>query len=223
MQTPLGWSSWASVRESARRRRLFHRIRRHTLVSRERLNALCDIMHTLESDGIDGAIVECGVFKGGASALMTHESPRERDVILFDSFEGLPPPGARDGSMAQAKYEPGWCTSSEDDVREIFRQLGCLTPRVRLVKGWFDQTFPQTRIDRIAVLHVDADWYDSVRVCLDAWFDRIVPGGFLVLDDYGRWKGCTQAADEFLASRQLPPLSLTGRAGHFLRKPRPGA
>jgi O-methyltransferase len=214
----LDWSSVPSAVESIRRRWLFQRVHGYTLVSHERLNALCNIIRTLERDRIDGAIVECGVYRGGASALMAHEARGRRDVVLFDSFEGLPPPGDRDGNLARTQYEPGWCAGSEQDVRKIFQRLGCLTPKVRLVKGWFDKTFPHTTIDRIAILHVDADWYESVRVCLETWFDRIVPGGFLVLDDYGRWPGCTQAVDEFLAARGLPPLEPTGNAGHFLRR-----
>jgi len=216
----LDWSSWRAARESVRRLRLFRRVRSHTLVSRAKLNRLCTLVATLEREAVPGAIVECGVFKGGAAALMAHESAGRREVLLFDSFEGLPPPGQHDGSQAHTEFRPGWCASTEDDVREIFRRLGCLTPGVRLVKGWFDQTFPTVPALPVALLHIDADWYESVRTCLDTWFDRIVPGGYLVLDDYGRWEGCTRAADEFLGARGLAGrLERTGQAGHYLRVP----
>jgi O-methyltransferase len=212
------WSSWRRTRESLRRWRLFQRVGGHTVVSREKLNALCTLAATLDRDGIPGAIVECGVFKGGAAALMAHESRNRRDLYLFDSFEGLPPPGPRDGGKAHSTYAPGWCASTEDDVRAVLDRLGCLTPRVHFVKGWFQETFPRVEIDQIALLHIDADWYDSVRLCLDQWFDRVVPGGFVAVDDYGRWVGCTRAVDEFLEARELPPLRPTGAAGHYLRK-----
>lgn len=216
----LDWSSFGAGRESLRRLRLFRMVRPNTLVSRAKLNTLCTLVRRLDADGVPGAIVECGVFKGGAAALMAHEAGGRRDVVLFDSFEGLPPPGVRDGAQAAEHFREGWCASTEDDVRGVFRRLGVLTPRVRLVKGWFDQTFPVTEVPPIALLHVDADWYDSVRLCLETHFDRIVPGGYLVLDDYARWEGCTRAADEFLAARGLGPLVPTGSAGHYLRRPR---
>jgi hypothetical protein len=208
---------WTQGRESFRRWRLFRRVKGHTLVSREKLNALCDLVAILERDRVPGAIVECGVFKGGAAALMAHEAA-DREIYLFDSFEGLPPPGERDGAIAARLYHRGWCASPESEVKTIMARLNRLTPRVHLVKGWFHETFPRTPIADVALLHIDADWYDSVRLCLDTWFDRIVAGGFLVVDDYGRWEGCTRAVDEFISSRGLPPLTPTGRAGHYLRK-----
>lgn len=214
----LDWSTPGAIRESLRRLRLFRRVRSHTLVSRAKLNALCTLVGTLEREGVLGAIVECGVFKGGAAAVMSHEASGRREVVLFDSFEGLPPPGAMDGRPAAAQYQAGWCASTEDDVRAVFERLGVLNSRVRCVKGWVDQPFPRTEVPPIALLHVDADWYDSVRLCLETHFDRIVPGGFLVLDDYGRWEGCTRATDEFLSARGLGPLAPTGEAGHYLRK-----
>jgi O-methyltransferase len=214
----LDWSSLAAARESVRRYRLFTRVGTHTLVSRAKLNTLCTLVGQLEAEQVPGAIVECGVFKGGAAALMASEAGGRRDVLLFDSFEGLPPPGAKDGTIATGQYHAGWCASTEDDVRAIFARMGVMNDRVRLVKGWFENTFPVTPVPPVAMLHVDADWYDSVRLCLETHFDRLVPGGFLVLDDYGRWEGCTRATDEFLAARGLGPLTPTGSVGHYLRK-----
>lgn len=213
----LEYLDWTSPLESVRRLRLFQQVSDHTLVSREKLNALCSIARTLEQERIEGAIVECGVFKGGAAALVAHETGGRRETFLFDSFEGLPPPGAEDGAIAQRQFQPGWCASTEADVRTIFTRLGVLNDRVHLVKGWFHETFPVTDVPPIALLHIDADWYDSVKLALDTFFDRVVPGGFVVLDDYGRWEGCTRATDAFLAARRLPPLQKTGAAGHFMR------
>ena len=206
------------MRESLRRWGLFRRVSGHTLVSHEKLNALCTMIATLERDRIPGAIVECGAFKGGAAALMAHESGNRRELYLFDSFAGLPPPGPRDGAMARTMYAPGWCASTEGDVRAVLATLGCLTPRVHLIKGWFHETFPRVAVGEIALLHIDADWHDSVAICLNTWFDRVVPGGFVAVDDYGRWVGCTRAVDEFLEARGLPALERTGAAGHYFRR-----
>lgn len=214
----LDWKSPPAALESVRRLNLFRRVSAHTLVSRAKLNALCSMAATLERDGISGALVECGVFKGGAAALMAHETGGNREVLLFDSFAGLPPPGAKDGAIAQQQFRDGWCSSTEEDVREVFCKLGVLNDRVRLIKGWFEDTLPATAVPPVALLHIDADWYDSVTAVLNALFDTVVSGGYVVIDDYGRWEGCTRAVDEFLQARLLPPLLPTGSVGHFLRR-----
>lgn len=213
----LDWSAPGRAVESIRRLRLFRRVSTHTLVSKAKLNTLCSLTATLERERVEGAIVECGVFKGGAAALMAHETRGAREMLLFDSFEGLPAPGDKDGLIAQQQFQPGWCASTEEDVRRIFGKLGVLNERVHLVKGWFHETLPETRVPPIALLHIDADWYGSVKVVLDTLFDRVVAGGYVVIDDYGRWEGCTRAVDEFLAARRLPALVPTGTVGHFLR------
>jgi O-methyltransferase len=215
----LDWSSWSAARASWRQWQLFRRIQPYTLVSREKLAALCRLIATLDRDRVPGAIVECGVFKGGAAAVMSSEAGGRRDLYLFDSFEGLPPPGAEDGALARQQFQPGWCASTVDDVRRAFTVAGASSAGLHIVKGWFAETFPRTELPPIALLHIDADWYDSVRLCLETWYDRIMPGGYVVLDDYGRWEGCTRAADEFLREHRLPPLERTGSAGHYLRKP----
>ena len=214
----LDWSSPAAALESLRRLRVFRKVSGHTLVSRAKLNTLCTIAATIERDRVEGTIVECGVFKGGAAALIAHETGGRRDAFLFDSFEGLPPPGPEDGRMAHEQFHDGWCASTIEDVRTIFRRLGVLNEHVHLVKGWFHETFPATNVPPPALVHIDADWYESVQLALDTFYDRLVPGGFVVFDDYGRWEGCTRAVDEFLTRRRLPPLVATGRVGHFLRK-----
>jgi predicted O-methyltransferase YrrM len=209
---------WSSPREALRRLRLFRQVADHTKVSREKLNRLCELARRIEQDDVPGAIVECGVFKGGGAAAMASSASRDREIYLFDSFEGLPPPGVEDGAVARSRYARGWCAGTEDDVRLIYGRLGLLGPRVHFVKGWFQDTFPQTVVGPIALLHVDADWYDSVKLCLDRFWDDVAPGGFVVFDDYARWEGCTRAVDEFLAARHPGPLLRTGGAGHYLRK-----
>lgn len=214
----LDWSSWSGARTSWRQWQLFRRVAPYTKVSREKLAALCRLIATLDRDRIAGAIVECGVFRGGAAAVMAWQSGGRRDLYLFDSFEGLPPPGVEDGEIARRQFQEGWCAGTVEDVHQAFRAAGAAPERVHIVKGWFADTFPRSDLPPIALLHIDADWYDSVRLCLETWYDRVVPGGFVVLDDYGRWEGCTRATDEFLRRRHLPPLERTGSAGHYLRR-----
>jgi hypothetical protein len=75
--------------------------------------------------------------------------------------------------------------------------------RVRIVPGLFQETFRATHIAQIALLNIDADWYESVKLCLETFYDAVAPGGIVSVDDYGLWPGCRQAVDEFIQNRQL--------------------
>lgn len=182
---------------------------------------------------VDGAFVECGVWRGGASFVMADRLRRaksDRLVWMFDSFEGLPAPSEVDGPAALAytrdTASPAYydnCSASIEEVRASAERLK-LTDRVRLVKGWFDDTLVATResIGPIAMLRIDADWYQSVRCCLDQLYEQISPGGLVILDDYYTWDGCTLAVHDFLSEHRLPlPIRDNGCA--FFRKVQPSA
>ena len=88
--------------------------------------------------------------------------------------------------------------------------------RLHLVKGWFEHTLPAANeVERIAVLHCDGDWYESVRLTLEVFYPRVSPGGFVVIDDYGTWPGARRATDEYRAfvgdRRRLRRIDHTGR------------
>ncbi len=151
-------------------------------------------------------------------ASFCEKSPLKRDVWLFDSFEGLPKPTDMDGHEAPA-YE-GWCHGDLTKVKKVFQKLQIPEPRVHIVKGWFQDTFPQVQIPGIAVLHVDADWYESVKLCLEKFYDCIQPRGCIVLNDYGDWQGCKIATEEFINKRGLGvKLIQVDYTGFYFQKP----
>ena len=194
----------SSFLNSFRMMRLVYRVRGYTAVFVPRLVALYKLSEEINQRSVLGDIVECGVYNGGSAAIMAslcQKSPVNRNVWLFDSFEGLPKPTGRDGNEAPA-YE-GWCHGDLSKVKEVLRKLHILESRVHIVKGWFQDTFPKVEIPRIAILHIDADWYESVKLCLEKFYDSVQPGGYIVLDDYGDWEGCRIATDEFLKNRAL--------------------
>lgn len=130
----------------------------------------------------------------------------DRQIWLFDSWEGMPEPTAEDVLPDGRPGTKGMALGYEERVRELlFKKLKVESTRVRLVKGWFKDTIPAYKRDigEMAFLHVDCDWYESVGLCLEELFDGVISGGFVVIDDYGSFKGCRKAFDEFAAKRGL--------------------
>lgn len=177
-----------------------------TMVGHDRLYGLIDLVRQVEQENLPGAVVECGVWKGGAAAIMARTIKRfgyRRALWLFDSFAGLPAPSAADGEKAAAQYAADRGESSVADVLTALAKFDIDPAFVTIVPGWFDQTLPAKRsaIGPIALLRLDSDWYESTKTCLQTLADQVVPGGFIVIDDYGTWPGARQAVDEFLASQ----------------------
>ena len=186
-----------------------------------RLGNLHKLCREIDIRSIPGDVVECGVYNGGSASVMAAvctRSPLNRNIWLFDSFEGLPQPTEMDGS--EAKSCIWWCCGDLEKVQTVFQKLRIPESRVRIVKGWFEDTFPTVPIEDIALLHVDADWYDSVKLCLERFYDNVRPGGFVVIDDYGHWEGCRRATDEFLEQRGIDAkLVRVDYTGRYFQKP----
>ncbi|HEY8370770.1 MAG TPA: TylF/MycF/NovP-related O-methyltransferase [Thermodesulfobacteriota bacterium] len=191
------------------------RIRPFTMVPEDWLVDLARQVRAVLTQGIPGHLVECGVWRGGAAFLMAdllrQAGVRDRKVWLLDSFEGLPPPEEIDGPHARryardtaSRWYFDNCRASLEEVRRTAEDLG-LAPYTEFVKGWFDQTLPtaRERIGPIALLRIDADWYQSVRCCLEHLYDSVVDGGIVTLDDYYTYDGCAAAVHEFLGRRCL--------------------
>jgi O-methyltransferase len=178
---------------------------RYTMMSTRRLVALHDLMCKLDADGIAGDVVECGVWNGGSGAMMASACrDASRRFWLYDSFEGLPPPTGRDGRPAHDVYVKGLCKGDPVNVRRAFELMGANLDQLTIIPGWFDDTLPKAQVEAIALLHVDADWYDPVMLVLETFFDRIAPRGVVVVDDYGVWQGCREALDDFFKERHEP-------------------
>jgi O-methyltransferase len=184
--------------------RIERMVRPYTLVGPERIRNLRTLALRIESEGIPGDVIECGVCNGGTAAVMARSATHshiDRTLWLFDSFQGMPETTGVDG--AEAKEYVGQVLGSAKRVRELLRKAGADLERVKIVEGWFEDTFPTVSISQIALLNIDADWYESVSLCLETFYDRVVPGGFVSIDDYGHWPGCRKAVDEFFAARRL--------------------
>jgi O-methyltransferase len=199
------------------------KVRPNTLLSYPRLSALFDLATDVERKRIPGSLVECGVWNGGSAGIMAVAVEDSRDVWLFDSWEGLPEPGEIDTSVTGIRREKGWDLGSIDNVKRLFfHKLSVDQSRVHVVKGWFEETLPvhRRKVGAIALLHLDGDWYASIKRCLEELYDQVSPGGYVAIDDYGYWKGCKQAVDEFITTRGLDVaiVDIDGNA-IFFQKP----
>lgn len=157
-----------------------------------------------------GAVVECGVWRGGSAAMIARADPK-RELWLFDSWQGLPPPGLLDVATGGKRVAAGENPASEADVQKAFRRVPA---QANLVAGWFEDTLSARKgeIGPIGLLHLDGDWYDSILVCLRELHDQVVPGGIIAVDDYGHWEGCRAAVDEFLVGREVVRLGVVDDA-----------
>lgn len=178
---------------------------------------------TMLEHNIPGDFVECGVAAGAQIAAMQWcmvEQAMFRNIIAFDSFEGIPLAGPMDreqpgfpGPIAHDVNLPerdrlrtsGVTAFSEEQVTANFRRLELPLENIKLVKGWFQDTVPNYPINSIALLRLDGDLYESTKVCLDNLYPKVVIGGMVIIDDYAL-AGCRRAVDEFLIARNEIPV-----------------
>ncbi len=204
---------------------LYRRVRTRTMCSNARLRGLYRGVRNVVKNEIRGDIVECGTALGGSAALMAltlRQLGVRRTLWVFDTFEGLPAPTPEDPDFEVANLFAGSCVGTLDEVQSLFVQLR-VRDQVQFVKGLFQDTLPAVDISQIALLHIDGDWYESVKACLDNLYDRVSPGGIIQFDDYGYWKGARKAVDEFLDARGIrAPLKKLDYSGRILVKPNLG-
>lgn len=179
-----------------------------------------------ERDQVPGALVDCGTYNGGSTALLSAGAPR-RPIWAFDSFDGLPPPSERDTNDPNADFEAAadffrqQCVGSEERLREAVDLYGA-GALLQVRPGWFADTLPLAReeIGPIAVLHIDGDWYDSVYTVLENLYELVVSGGAIVIDDYAAVPGAGRAADDFRrAVGDSAPLVRADYTAKYWRKP----
>ena len=209
-------------------------VRRYTLTSPARIAALVDAVSYVVAEGVDGDLVECGVWKGGsvmaAALTLDRLGDRERDLYLFDTFAGMPEPGAEDVSSPYDGYslhkrwrrhdkaEKEWAGIPVEAVRANVLTTGYPADRVRCVVGMVEETIPAEAPERIALLRLDTDWYSSTKHELEQLYPRLVDGGVLIVDDYGHWEGARKAADEHLAQHPALLLSRSDYTGRMAVK-----
>lgn len=175
-----------------------------TMIGMQRLTSLQHCVETVLADDIPGDLVECGVWRGGACILMravlAAYGDTARCVWLADSFAGLPrsdPANYKADKGIRSELAAGILGVPEAEVRANFQRYGLLDDQVRFLPGWFKDTLHDAPIDRIALLRLDGDLYESTIQALDALYPRLSPGGFCIVDDYHAVKPCEQAVTDY--------------------------
>ncbi|MDX3375319.1 macrocin O-methyltransferase [Streptomyces sp. ME02-6991-2A] len=214
-------------------RDIIRAVKPYSMTSPERLNAFILATRYIARHNIPGDIVECGVWRGGSmqacARTLLSVGEDERELYLFDTYEGMTPPTAedlrRDGRPAQelldaqGKDRPIWAVASLEDVQAGFENVPYPKERVHYVQGRVEDTVPEQAPEQIAILRLDTDWYASTKHELEHLYSRLVSGGVLLIDDYGYWQGSRQAVDEFLDKTGERLLLLRMDEGRIAVKP----
>ena len=170
-----------------------------TMIGMKRLDNLQSCVETVLADKVEGDLIETGVWRGGATILMKAclhaRGDTRRRVFVADSFQGLPPPDLEkypeDAGDRHFKLEH--LAVSEEQVRANFERYGLLDERVVFLKGWFKDTLASAPIDKLAVMRLDGDMYESTMDALGPLYPKLSEGGFCIIDDYAL-PGCRKAA-----------------------------
>jgi hypothetical protein len=180
----------------------------HTMVGLRRLENIEWCAAQIFAAGVEGDFLEAGVCQGGASIFMrgvqVAYGEEHRRMWVADSFEGLPPPRTEaDAGLDFTEERQPWLAASLSSVRDNFRTYDLLSDEVRFIAGWFSETLVASEVGRLALLRIDADLYESTRDVLVALYDRVTPGGFVIVDDYHAFQACRTAVDEFRRERGI--------------------
>jgi len=223
------------------------KIRPYTMLPVERLITLHQQASHCERIRLPGAFVECGVWKGGSVALMAlanlEAGAARRDLHLFDSFTDICEPdqavdgeravrevkawskgGGVDGKLAPVAgfYDSMGGAGTLEGNKELLEKVVGYDPKfIHYHVGWFQDTLPKAaaEIGEIAILRLDGDWYASTIVCLEHLYDKVVEGGFVIVDDYGAYEGCRKAVDEFRQQKKITAYlhHIDGEARYWIK------
>jgi hypothetical protein len=199
---------------------LWERVRPFTMTSIERVDALREAVEHVHAHGIPGDIVECGVWRGGsmmAVALTLLRLGVTRRLWLYDTFAGMTPPGPEDKNfrgrpaaelLAIDNPVNGfiWGKSALAETEAALAGTGYPAKELEFIVGPVESTIPARVPERIALLRLDTDWYSSTYHELVHLWPRLVPGGILIVDDYGDWQGAKKAVDRYFAEAGLRPF-----------------
>jgi O-methyltransferase len=200
----------------------FRTVRPHSLLSYINLFFLQELAQRLEREEIPGDFVECGVYRGGSAGVLGYEARRSkfgRKLWLYDSFAGMPETMEKDDDSSRSLT--GSYIGSEQQTRRIMHRLKVPEEQYTIVVGLFEDTFPAAEQVEIALLHIDCDFYNPVKLSLEKFYESVQPGGYVLLNDYGYFQGSRLATDEFISNLNHPvQLVQIDKEAYYFQKPK---
>jgi hypothetical protein len=206
---------------------LCERVEPYTLTSKQRIAALANATEYVVRRGVPGDFVECGVWHGGSAMVIALTLRRlgaaDRRLWLYDTFDVMPGPGVHDVDIRGRSLREEWSehaaagieirVKSVEEVREAVLSTGYDPGLVTLVEGRVEETIPAQAPERIALLRLDTDWYESTSHELRHLYPRLASSGVLIIDDYGEFLGARRAVDEYFKDDPilLNRIDYTGR------------
>lgn len=185
----------------------------YTMTSKQRLFSLYQAVRYIDKSNIEGDIVECGVWRGGSSMMAALASTKNegRKLYLYDTFEGMNEPTDNDVNMIGEAAEGTWqgrdkCEAEIEEVKKNMTLTNYPSQNIKYIAGMVEDTIPNTIPDKIAILRLDTDWYESTYHELVHLYPKLVKGGVLIIDDYGHWQGAKKAVDQYFEENNIPIL-----------------
>jgi O-methyltransferase len=193
----------------------------YTMTSKERIFSLVNAVKYVARHKIPGDIVECGVWKGGSmmaiAKTLLNQQDENRTLYLFDTFSGMSEPSEEDrdfsgkdaAELLKISSETDqwiWCNAPLEGVQSVMNQTGYPQEKIRFVQGKVEDTLPHHAPEKIALLRLDTDWYESTKHELIHLFPRLSKNGVIIIDDYGYWEGAKKAVDEYFEEHNIQIL-----------------
>lgn len=212
---------------------IINQVKNYTMTSNERIFALIEATKYVIKNNIEGNIVECGVWRGGSmmTVIKTLQNlhHQEKSLYLYDTYDGMSAPTdadeSKDGHGAitllkkkkKTKEDTLWAYATLEDVQCNIYSLNYPQEKIAFIKGKVEDTIPQQMPEKISLLRLDTDWYESTKHELNHLFPLLAQGGVIIIDDYGHWKGAKKAVDEYFEENNIQILlnriDYTGRIG----------
>lgn len=195
-----------------------------SMIGLKRLQNIQDCAIDVITNNVPGDFIETGVWRGGATvfmkAILNTYNDSTRKVWVADSFEGLPKPEKQYAADKGDKHHNKVALAiSQEQVANNFRKYDLLDERVCFLKGWFKDTLPAAPIDKLALLRLDGDMYQSTMDALNNLYHKLSIGGYVIVDDWGAVPGCKQAVEEFRAMHNITdPIMEIDWAGVYWQK-----
>lgn len=179
-----------------------------TMIGYKRLTNIEHCIRKIKEEEIEGDLIETGVWRGGAvmfmKAVLNDLNITNKSVWVADSFQGVPAPKkGYDTDQISNLHTQKILTVSKSEVENNFLLYELLDDRVKFIEGWFDETLPDAPIEKLSLLRLDGDLFESTHIALKNLYPKVSIGGFVIIDDFNAFKFCKKAVLDYRVAHQI--------------------